>query len=178
MWWRVCKMVADIEVVARPSSKANIDDLFEYFEYTRRLFLDLWLGFVITLERDTRTTRLPRTWSPGCMAHIVPESCGTFRTVQDPDMFPDIDPGNYKKSEEHELDLKSRASKIYWKLRLFFKQSPIGCEDFVLTGKQIISETFKNPSFHIKYSASTDFLSHYPVCSCYFGSQVWDSKSS
>jgi hypothetical protein len=154
VWWRICKMVSDIEVVAS-SSTVNIDDLVEYFDYTRQLSLELWLGFVITLERDTRIFRLTKG------GHIVPESSGTFRTVQDPDMFPDIEPGRHSKLEEYLTDsiddllydttpasaslaLKTRAEKIYWKLRLFFKQSPISCEDFVLTG---------NHSFHNRHSA-------------------------
>jgi len=153
-------MVADIEVVASPSSRVDIDHLFEYFEYTRQLFLELWIGFVMTLERDVHIIRLTNDGPKGQTREIFPESCGTFRTIQDPDVFPEVDPGNHDQleardnelkdnSKDHMLQallfdttpasaLKTGAKRIYWKLRLFFNQAPISCQDFRLTGKKIL----------------------------------------
>jgi hypothetical protein len=133
MWWRVCKMVADIEVIANHGNKSECTP--GYFELMADLFLELWMGFVSTLERDLRIINLTLgerdDGLPCKQRHRIDPSTllgeGTFKAIQDPDILPEVNPGYEMQyevpdaiSETHwtDLALKTRAQRIYAKVGL------------------------------------------------------------
>ena len=88
-------MVADIEVIANHGNKSK--SIPEYFELMADLFLELWMGFSSTLERGLRIIDLTSSEKNDRLPykHQINQITlrGTFGTVQDPDVLPNVNSG-------------------------------------------------------------------------------------
>lgn len=122
-------MVADIEVIAE-NKKHYISG---YFELMADLFLELWVGFVPTIERDLRVLNLTvgkvdegisyqpfplslsqagreSTHSALSSRHTTVLKFRHLSFLQDPDMLPDVNSGH--EFQQHEIHEES--SETQW----------------------------------------------------------------
>ncbi|KAH6674551.1 hypothetical protein B0J14DRAFT_666358 [Halenospora varia] len=146
IWWRICKLVSDIEKVPTPPTN---EDLVVEGEFQQGLCLlsELWDGLETALWEDLRNSYRVYCFDPTIQCDPKSKSLpdllkeGLFQEVPDLRALPDVVAYTRTNPEVHTTQTEStieailvriqnRARNISVSLQLFFKDAPVARSDF------------------------------------------------